>query len=282
MKLIQEYFAFCRERHRIHINRNVLKRPPPWTDNPILANHHWTNVFRELDRTTTWIRENVREPLRNDPKVFLAMITCRWFCRIETLEKLKDMLLEGTWDAKVARRRLYLQQPVVTGAFMVHTIAGKDKLDGVLWAIEQVAKDADRITSEWDPNSCTLEKMFDLLRQYPYYGPFMCHEFVQDLRHTWMLEKATDINTWSSLGPGAVKGIGYIVHGDEKHWQLNNQKHQQEMVLALRDILSLSRKPENWPPEWGEWELHTAEFTACEFSKYMHALEGRKLKRRYP
>ena len=272
-----------RERHSMYIRRHVEKLPPPWTNDPILANHRFTNFDRELDRTSIWIRENLRDPLRNDPKVFLAIVAARWFCRIESIDKIKDLLLEGKWDSKVARRRLYLSDKIVTGAFMCKSPSGMDKLDGVLFCIDNIARDAERITTEWVPEKATLEGMWNLLREYPYCGPFVAYEFTTDLRFTWMLEKAPDINTWANLGPGATKGMGYIIHGDENHWCETSKKDQQEMLVHLRKILEMSRDPKYWPSEFPRWDsLHVAEFGTCEFSKYRHALEGRRLKRNYP
>ncbi len=41
---------FIRDRYAIHIKKDVLKLPPPWTDNPIFQEVKFTNVRREHDR----------------------------------------------------------------------------------------------------------------------------------------------------------------------------------------------------------------------------------------
>ena len=48
--------------------------PAPWTDDRILRDYYFTNVYRELDKTTVWFRENVRDPLRDDPRVIFATV----------------------------------------------------------------------------------------------------------------------------------------------------------------------------------------------------------------
>lgn len=60
----------------------------PWTTDPVLQNNFFCNPFRELDKTTQWFRENVREPLRNSPDVIMATIIFRWFNYIPTGEAL--------------------------------------------------------------------------------------------------------------------------------------------------------------------------------------------------
>jgi hypothetical protein len=55
-----EFWAFVRERHAIYVRRFVEGRPPPWTADPVLATGHFTNVYRELDPGTVYIRDQLR------------------------------------------------------------------------------------------------------------------------------------------------------------------------------------------------------------------------------
>lgn len=43
---------FIRERYRIYYRKDVLRKPAPWTKNPILKEYKFTNVFRENDRVS--------------------------------------------------------------------------------------------------------------------------------------------------------------------------------------------------------------------------------------
>ena len=58
--------------------------PAPWTDDPILQEFKFHQINREEDRTTRWLKKHIREPLRDDPRVFMAVIIFRWFNLIET------------------------------------------------------------------------------------------------------------------------------------------------------------------------------------------------------
>ncbi len=82
---VEEYFRIARERHSIYLKRKAGE-PAPWTEDCILANWKFTNVFRELDRTTVWFREHVREPMRSRPEVLLATVVFRLYNRITTGE----------------------------------------------------------------------------------------------------------------------------------------------------------------------------------------------------
>lgn len=167
---VDRFFAFARERQTVALRRR-MKQSKPWTGDPILQSFSFTNVFREMDKTTRWFREKVRGPLSRYPEVLLATIVFRWFNRIVTgeamflqrsipVEDASDVTcanlvranLEGTaFDrflvtGEVAQLRNAIVEfcgakgPFVTGAYTINTISaglGKSKLDGVLELIRQ-------------------------------------------------------------------------------------------------------------------------------------------------
>jgi len=47
------------ERYNIHLKKDVMKLPAPWTSNTILQNVKFTNVRREHDRATKWAIEHI-------------------------------------------------------------------------------------------------------------------------------------------------------------------------------------------------------------------------------
>lgn len=83
--MIDEFFRTARERHRIYLRRQEGRRRP-WTRDEIMHTYKFTNVFRELDRTTVWLRKNAREEMRSRPEVLLAVVLFRWFNRTTTGE----------------------------------------------------------------------------------------------------------------------------------------------------------------------------------------------------
>lgn len=64
---------FIAERELIRCRR-ATGLPAPWTDNPILQTWSFTNVRREDDRVTRWVATHWREPHRNDPDLWFAMV----------------------------------------------------------------------------------------------------------------------------------------------------------------------------------------------------------------
>lgn len=324
-----EFFAFARERHATYLRRRA--GVTPWTSDPILQAWRFTNVFRELDAVTVWFRENVRDPLRDKPEVLLATVLFRWFNRITTGEAIfKQEALglggeqpgETAWDALlrlgsgdgidcVRAAVNSLPGPYVTGAYIIKTPDGMDKVDGVLWCVQQFMRAQHGGKNEWqwiaerrlaEPGEISLEATWKWLREFPYMGDFMAYEVVTDLRHTALLDQAPDIMTWANPGPGAARGLGRVFTGDPEVFNKNQKQWLNEL---MRVLLEASRDAACWPHhdgidgwavpsdmmgdaavgnvvDWPAWEMRDVEHTLCEFDKYERIREGGRGKRRYP
>lgn len=278
----KQFFMLARERYNILLRRRAGE-PWPWTKDTHLQTWRFTNIFREDDKTTTWLRENIRDPLNekaNDDvgklKLVEAVMIFRWFNRIGTAMIIKDLLLEN-WDSVEAFRRLRNEPTIFTGAYIVIGQPFMPKLNGVLAAIDNARPKLPPLVPRW---GATLEDAWKDIKKIDYLGGFMAHEIVQDLRYTKVLENATDIDTWGNLGPGAIRGMSWLVYGHP--YGFNNSVTQQKKMLALMaELLEMSRNPEYWPAEWPKWEMHQVEFLLCEVAKYYRAMQGHRQKRRY-
>jgi hypothetical protein len=289
-----DFFAYARERHSIYLKR-AAGEPRPWSDDPVFTGgSRFTNVFRELDKTTVWYRENVRERYDEIPDVLLATVIFRMFNRIEVGEALFSQLnINGmtafdwyrvTGDKRVLRQAIkcYVTGPVTTGAYIISSPPGYSKLDGVLWIIDQFCKRrSGGLTWRDMAEACTvgpmpLETVFNWLKEFPYLGKFHSYEIVTDLRHTYLLNGAPDIMTWCNIGPGAVRGLARI-HGrpiSEGGKIDGGRVPVQQMLDEMRHLLALSRGKVFWPSDWPAWEMRDVEHTLCEFDKYNRVKEG--------
>lgn len=275
MKNIDQFFSTARERYRIKLKRDAGE-PWPWTEDKIFREWRFCNVFREEDRSTTWLRENVRDPLRNSSPLILtsAIMFYRWFNRPEVGKIIKDLLLDP-FDTEEAYQRLKDVKPVVTGAYMLRTPTGSDKLSGVLEYINNAKKLLPSVISRFDG---TLEGAWTAIQGIDGMGPFTAAEVVQDLRWTPVLQDAPDVRTWTNPGPGCRRGLGYVVNGDRDHF---TSKDRKAMIALMVEMLAMSMEEKNWPQNWPAWELHTVEFWNCEIWKYARSQRGESLKRKY-
>ncbi len=254
----KEFFAFARERYNIYLKRQAGEQRP-WTKDDYLRQFKFCNVFRETDATTVWIRENIRDPLRDSPSVFQAMLIARWFNRISTLEILKDMILTDSWTNEGARALLENVQPIITAAYMIRTPTGTDKLTGLLWNIDQALPAVREYAANMKPGA-TLKETTHWLANFPNLGNFLAYEVITDLRHTALLEDAPDIMDWANPGPGAERGIARIVDG--------SAGSEENQIRVMQELLEASTDPENWPAEWPQWEMRDVEHVSCDFDKY--------------
>lgn len=284
---LERFFAPARERYNILLRRQ-RGEPKPWTQDPVFQSWRFCNVFREDDRTTVWFRENIREPLRDNPSVMLATIAFRAFNRIETGEVLKPYLLADNWDLAEWEHDLRAFRrdgnSVVTGAYMIKTAPNMDKISGVLYQLREAKMREPGLLAwakDYTPEKRSMQGLWELLRTFPYMGDFTSNEVVVDLSHTYVLERAPDKMTWTNPGPGCTIGIGMLLYANAEAFNRTSRKDREVMLEIMKYFLKASQEEKHWPQQWPAWTLHTVQFWFCELQKFMKGQQGLKLKRRY-
>ena len=240
------------ERHSIY-ERRAEGQPYPWTDDPILNEYSFCNVYRELDRVTIWIRENWREPYADHPNLPFAMAMAR---QINWPDTLQEIGFPEHWNPErikaIMQGRLNRKEKVYTGAYMLTGTLGGTKveqtIDKILTPLYEMPP---RIISN------SLEETWKRYLPYPGFSGFMAYEVVTDLRHTKYLENAEDIMTWANPGPGAKRGLNRI-HGRE----LEKSIPKAQLISEMKELLDLC----NMAPL--PLEMRDIEHCLCEFDKY--------------
>lgn len=265
---LDRYTYWIEERERIRHLKEELKQDPPWTEDPILKEFKFCQVFREDDRTTRWFRTHMREPLRNSPDVFMATIAFRFFNLIETGRTLLDNNLHIEWDRSKAIEEIKKNPKWITGAYIVKSPNRMDKVTGVTECVSHLWDDRENIIKQLE-SFTTLEEAWKFLMQYPYIGPFVSYEMVTDLRHTYLLENATDICSWGNPGPGAMRGLNRLTGRPLEFCKRSWDWHSE--MLDLYDWCSqkLDLSKLNYP-----FEMREVEGGLCEFDKYSRILKG--------
>jgi hypothetical protein len=266
-----DFWSFVNERHAIYLKRQAGAQPP-WTEHRALQENYFCNVFRELDTTTIWYAGNIRKPLENRQEIFMATVIFRWFNFIETGRTLLEHGLLTDWSSKRAQDALRGRIKYVTGAYMIKTPTGMDKLHGVCWAIDQMWPQRKALFAQM--NGQSLEAAWRVLLPFPFMGPFMAYEVITDLRHTYMLREAPDIMSWANIGPGARRGLDAIAAEGCSPDKLG--------LDYMKFLLSQSTDKRVWhyAKDW-PMEMRDIEHAECEYSKYRRACNGERLKRKY-
>lgn len=206
------YWRFAVARQDLFLRR-VAGSPAPWTSDPIIAAHRFTNPYRAADRVSQYLIRNV---IYSGPKTpeetFFRTLLFKLFNRVDTWEALVDGLGEPpTWkgfeveryaavlDAAYARgERLY------SAAYIMPSppFGSPRKHRNHLHLLDRMMRDgAPRKVAD----ATSLREVFETLRAYPSFGDFLAFQYAIDLNYS-------EIVNFSEMdfvvaGPGARNGL---------------------------------------------------------------------------
>lgn len=260
------------KRERLRLSKEAGK-PWPWSDDPILNTYKFTNVKREHDRTTRWMREYWTGPNEKRPAGEI-IFNCALFRYFGTWEFAEALGWQREWQPEIAialaARRSREGLRVFTGAYIIPTLGYRGpKSHAVarliltpLWnlreGIAQVALD----TRSWRETA-------RLMRGLSGFGGtgFMTKEVLQDVMHTPVLECAVDRNSWCPAGPGARRGLNRLAGR-----KLDAQPAETQLLAEMKALhSSAAGSMPSWMPAL---ELHDIQFQLCEFDKYERVRTG--------
>lgn len=258
---VEDLVSFIIERHRIYELRQE-GRPRPWTNDPILRDYRFCNMYRELDTVTRWIADEWRNRHAGDPDLWFAMAVARWVNWPDTLNEIGYPV---PWDPDLFVEMIYQRRDrglkVWTGAYMIGT-QGNAK-DKPLFIAENVLQPLWDRREELRPKpGTTLEGFARPIINIKNQGTFMVGQIVADAKYADPnLLQAEDWWTWAVSGPGSRRGLNRVVGRDlTAGW---NDKDFLETLTKLRDEVNDALPP------WME-ELHAQDLQncLCEFDKY--------------
>src|SRR6266498_4794638 len=105
------YWRFAAERQRI-FHRRVRGEPAPWTDDPVLSAHRFTNAYRAADRVSQYlIRHVAYDGDQAAEEVVFRVLLFKFFNKVATWERLRAAFGEPStqcfavddYDAVLAR-----------------------------------------------------------------------------------------------------------------------------------------------------------------------------------
>lgn len=284
---IDSLLKFMLERHRIYLRR-AAGHAPPWTKDRFLQQYRFTNVYRELDKVTVWVRKRIREPYADHPALWFMLCIARQINWPETLEELENDTKGGwprtrahghlNWDwrraCEIMRDRQRRGYKVYTSAYMLRGPMQGDPSghqDKPHYTTLRVLQPVWENRLQIEPQlHDTLQNAHAALLPYHGWGGFLSYEVISDLRWTRYLHRARDINTWAHAGPGAKRGLN-LVFGRPAQKALPDQQALEEMQLIYQEVKA------RWPQPHADWpalEMREIEHSLCEFMKYEKARAG--------
>jgi len=253
---IKRFFNYINERHRIYVKRkNGFTYP--WTEDPILNEYSFCNVYRELDKVTEWIRVNWREPYADHKNLPFAMAMAR---QINWPDTLQELGFPEHWNPErlkaIMQGRLDRGEKVYTGAYMLTGTLGGTKVEQTIDKILSPLYHRHPSMITW-----SLQDTWKGYLQHAGFSGFMAYEVVTDLRHTKYLNKAEDIMTWANPGPGAKRGLNRI-HIRE----IEQTVKKDQLNFEMKQLLDYS--PDYLEAHTQPLEMRDIEHCLCEFDKY--------------
>lgn len=305
---LRDFAAFLKARHDIYLQRKA-GRPGPWTNDPVLREFRFCNVYRELDTVTIWIDQNIRQPYADHPDLWFMLAIARYINWPDTLRYLMDEAAPGTWPGEpgfcpenlTAALEEYAAagNKVYTGAYMIRAESDPRK-HWYSWSkhryiAEIVLGRLWRNREEWmrrleerdEPKRLEDIWAFFQISYYVGWGPFMAYEVVTDLRWTRYLRDAVDIYTWANAGPGAIRGLNRL-YDRPLNAKPRPEQTNREMIELMKQMNALDSPGFNdtfgLPTEGDRvrFEARDIEHCLCEFDKYERMTRGEgKMRAKY-
>lgn len=289
-------YQFIIRRYSIHLKKDVLGEPKPWTKDSVLREFRFTNVRREHDRETKWLIEHITS--NNDLSYEDKLLNCilfRLYNKHETSELISQPIHFSEykdWDPEAYRslfeaalvedkHRIFFTGAFITGGLKraLKWYLPKDDPKNsmemrMLWFMKVLIND--QVTRKIKCAK-TQKDVFDLLCSYDGLGAFLSYQIFVDM--TYIEDFPFSENEFTVAGPGCQMGLRYLF--DDR-----DGMSYEECLFWLRDHLEdefAKRLGKDFDPKELFWDLPeydrclnvmSLENCFCELSKYIRAKDG--------
>jgi len=264
------YWRFAAERQEVFF-RKLEGCPPPWTGDPILRQHKFTNIYRASDRVSQYLlRHVIYEGDQSPEEVFFRTILFKVFNKIDTWKRLAATLGEVSYSTyvfdkydRVLTSALAEGRKIFSGAYIMPSAGGtfghSRKHRNLLELIQRMM--ADGVPARL-AGARTMREAFEILRSYPSIGDFLAYQYVIDVNYS----ELTDFPEMEFVvpGPGALDGIHKCFSdlGDLKEADIIR-------LVADRQEDEFRRRGIQFRSLWGrQMQLVDCQNLFCEVAKY--------------
>jgi hypothetical protein len=262
VKRAAEFWSFVRERHAIYVRRFVARRFPPWTDDPVLASVHFTNVYRELDPGTVYIRGQLRAHRSSALAEKVLNVTMYRLCMHE-----RSFSAVG-WTPLPFDPVRWVQKVSQTdkpfhGAYYIHNLGLKvPKAEAMGMVAAYLAEYLSASELPVDERKSFIQTMAGVKG----IGGFISTQVLADL--TYDQHVPLPIDGWVALGPGAMRGLALVAGRSELSTV--------EAEAQLQELWDEQPEPTTERPHITRMNLQNC---CCEFSKYCRVASGGRPRR---
>ena len=271
-----DLFTFIVERQNIFWER-FHNEQPPYTDNKILKEYKFTNVYRASDRVSQYLLWNVinnknKRIKRTQEDIFLRIILFKLFNKIETWEFLEYMFGDiniNNFNIDIYTEALDImladKQKIYSSAYIMPS--GTSTFGSAYKHVNNL-KLLQKMLDDTLPNiivdTSSLAQVFWRLNDMPTIGPFLAFQYAIDLNYSNLIDY--NENDFIIAGPGCVDGIIKCFDNFYK-----TDYTFEDIILIVKDLLEIELHQRNleFKTLFGRMPtLIDIQNCFCEISKY--------------
>lgn len=213
-EVYNSYWKFAALRQEAFFNRLDGKHYP-WSTDPIINKHRFTNTYRASDRVSQYLIRNViyNETLPNSPKeILFRILLFKLFNKIETWDLLVSKIGILTYEDYNFKRYDDILTSVINKGNPIYSAAyimpsGKfygqhRKHSNHLKLIEHMLEEK---THERLIQSKRMQDAFEIIKSYPGLGDFLAYQLLIDINYSTIIDFSE--SEFVVPGPGAKGGI---------------------------------------------------------------------------
>jgi hypothetical protein len=251
--------------------RKESGKKPPYTDNPILSQYRFCNVFREFDKQTIAFHV-LLNPIRDDfPLWLLNMFYCRLVARPETITYTGLLSFNSKENEAFCKKlmgspRPRFGTPYVFPVSVIQKSSTPSRETFIAYYLPNIMKTIAQEIETWDHLS-VYDGVTRVLTLFGYNLSFLWTEVLIDVAYQY--PACLDLFARFPIGPGSAPTFKAMAPGEDPS----------QLVTALANAtvdtgLTYQGKPlflsaENW------------EGIGCEFRKYNNLMTGKGRRRIY-
>lgn len=242
--------------------------PAPWTEDPILGNFSFTNVYRCLDRVSQYLLKNVIYNGKHyEPEdMFFRILLFKHFNSNETWDALLKEFGDITYEVGLERIADFLDRYIEEGntvygsAYIINCffyqypeykhICGLSKYRAHFRIFEDEIFQNGHLYDFLEAKS--FEELYWVFRKMKIYGDFTAQQYCIDLNYSPLFNFTE--NEFVITGPGSIKGISWAFDGSgAKRYDFVGairwtQEHFQERMDRFCESTGVKWNPLPWEP----------------------------------
>lgn len=279
-EVLEIFKYYVAERYKVHLLKDVERKPFPWTEDRILSMYRFTNVRREQDKNSKYLLSLMAKHGNNrlSLNTVCNIILFRLFNKIETMEYLGGWVDFRAYDEDMVRKQL-TSVPVGYVYFTNAYLSSGMKKE----FNKYFPKENTRVMNI--PNVINLFcgklwkgirhaesplDVMDTLKQVNGISDFLAYQIFVDL--TYLEDFPWSENEFVRSGPGCRLGLSYL-------FKNYDNLEDEELLFWLRDNCPITREwcqehMTDLPMEDRYMNVMSLENCMCELGKYMKTTLG--------